>query len=336
MRILYHLSHYISHRESGLAFIECLRSLGHEVETEYSFAHQAEAAILHDDPMVLPELFEAHPQLQHLRTIAYSVWETECLPREYRDRLRLVDEIWTCSQFTATALREHFPQTAVVPHVVKRRVIAPPLLQAAYERVNGRDGVFLFFSIVDAINPRKNLETLLWAFSRVHEQYGSRVRLILKQYRALMDIGNIPGVQSIAEPLSELEIAALHLACNAYVSAHHSEGWGLGLSEAMAYGKPVVATGWSGNMEFMDQENSFPVPYTLVPVSDEMCRRLPLFQPHMFWADIDKNALVLFMKRAVEGRYDPDLPRLAARVAQRFSVKAVAAVMKPLLEARSA
>ena len=48
-------------------------------------------------------------------------------------------------------------------------------------------------------------------------------------------------------------------ACDAYVSLHRSEGTGLTITDAMALGKPVIATGWSGNMDFMNVANSFPV-----------------------------------------------------------------------------
>ena len=48
-------------------------------------------------------------------------------------------------------------------------------------------------------------------------------------------------------------------ACDAYVSLHRSEGTGLTITDALALGKPVIATGWSGNMDFMNVSNSFPV-----------------------------------------------------------------------------
>ena len=64
------------------------------------------------------------------------------------------------------------------------------------------------------------------------------------------------------------EHQALVAACDAFVSLHRAEGYGLHLAEAMAHGKPVVATGYSGNLEFMDDTNSRLVPFTLVPIPD--------------------------------------------------------------------
>src|SRR5262249_3222330 len=59
------------------------------------------------------------------------------------------------------------------------------------------------------------------------------------------------------------EISDLMAACDCYVSLHRTEGVGLTISDAMAAGKPVVTTGWSGNMDFMDVSNSFPVRFRL-------------------------------------------------------------------------
>ena len=56
--------------------------------------------------------------------------------------------------------------------------------------------------------------------------------------------------------------------CDSYVSLHRSEGFGLTLAEAMALGKPVIATGYSGNLDFMDADTSHLVDYQLVPVRD--------------------------------------------------------------------
>ena len=52
------------------------------------------------------------------------------------------------------------------------------------------------------------------------------------------------------------------------LSLHRAEGFGLVLAEAMLLGKPVIATGWSGNMGFMDAASAATVGYRLVPVED--------------------------------------------------------------------
>ena len=58
-------------------------------------------------------------------------------------------------------------------------------------------------------------------------------------------------------------MAALFARADCYVSLHRAEGFGLTLAEAMALGKPVIATGFSGNTDFMTPANSYLVDWKL-------------------------------------------------------------------------
>jgi glycosyltransferase involved in cell wall biosynthesis len=337
MRIYYHLSHYVSHRNSGLEYVACLRSLGHAVLLDPAQAAGADLAILHDAPERYQELFAALPALRRLRTIAYCVWEADILPDAYIEPLRLVREIWTPSRFSQAALLPLFPHTRVLPHIVRRVPASPAQIARARERLGFGQGPgggpCRFFSIIDAINPRKNITALLTAYKLTRQRFGEAVQLALKQYRCDLPLPDGPGIVSIGETLEEGDMAALHMLCDAYVSAHHCEGWGLGLSQAMAYGKPVIATGYSGNMEFMNPENSFPVPYTLASVSEEMVRRSPLFTRRMRWAEVDVPAFAARMRQVAEGRVAPDLPAKAAAVTRRFGREAVGELLRRYLAA---
>src|SRR5213075_2525779 len=66
------------------------------------------------------------------------------------------------------------------------------------------------------------------------------------------------------------ELRGLISSCDAYVSLHRSEGIGLTIADAMGLGKPVIATGWSGNTDFMDVSNAFPVGYRLVELEENV------------------------------------------------------------------
>ena len=332
MRIYYHLSAYISHRASGLDYVDCLRGLGHEVYDRPEDAHRAEAAIIHDDPLNFPEIFARLPILYAMRRIALCVWENETFPHQYVEPLRLAGEIWTPSDFSRRSMLAHFSEVSVVPHVVRRHKAGPEDLAFAGAALEGTGDAFRFFSVVDSVNPRKNLTGLLNAFAALRARTRRKAVLVLKQYRKSVDCSGLPGVISVEGELTPGQMAALHKLCHAYVSAHHAEGWGLGLSEAMAYGKPVIATAYSGNMDFMDEGNSLPVPYRLVPVSGVMCERIPLFRPDMRWAEIDGEELVRAMARVLEGRLPPDLPARAADITRRFSPEAVGRIMRNLLE----
>lgn len=329
MRIHYHLSEYISHRRAGEAYMACLASLGHTFTEEMD---KADLVILHESPHFYPGLLgEGRPQVP---VVGYAVWETPQLPGLFVEGLRHVDRVWTCSHFSAQAFAP-YKNTSVLPHVVTRPKVAAGDIAAMRQRLGmegGREDTFYFYTIVDSVNPRKNLKTLLGAFAVAFPDTKDNVRLVVKQYREPQDLSGYANVIDVPDFLDDAELAALHAACHACVSAHHSEAWGLTLSEAMSFGNPVIATGYSGNMEFMDTGNSFPVSCVESPVSREMCAALPqLFSPVMTWADIDIADLVSTMRRV---RARPPSKEFRAAIAQsvhRFSPHAIAQRLEQLL-----
>lgn len=89
----------------------------------------------------------------------------------------------------------------------------------------------------------------------------------------------------------ETSMSDIYAACDVYASLHHSEGFGLTLAEAMLHGKAVLATGWSGNLEFMDRDTAMLAPYALARLSDPQ----RFYSPHQTWAypDIEAAAAAL-------------------------------------------
>lgn len=101
--------------------------------------------------------------------------------------------------------------------------------------------------------------------------------------------------------MSYPDVLSLYQNCDAFVSLHRAEGLGLGLMEAMSFGKPVIGTGWSGNMDFMDDTNSALVPYVFTPVFDtqpEYARER--FSTQMHWAEPNTSRAVKLMRRVFE------------------------------------
>jgi len=324
--VYYHLSRYISHRRAGEAYIRCLRRAGVPLAAGPG---DADVAIIHDDPLNYSMILDgwgARPK----RVIAYAVWEAERLPRAYVGPLGLVDEIWTCSEFSRAAFAGDFGNVSVLPHVVERGAVAAGDLAAMRERIGWREGGFYFYAITDSVNPRKNLPGLLRTFAKTFMK-AEDVRLVVKQYREPLDLRTVPGVVDVREELSDSMMAALHEVCDCFVSMHHSEAWGLGMSEAMAHGNPVVATGYSGNMEYMDAKNSYPARFEVVPVSGEMRRLIPLYEEGMHWAEPDAGHFAYLMRRAAAGR-DPKVGEKAALITSRFGEEAVARRLVSLLE----
>jgi glycosyltransferase involved in cell wall biosynthesis len=221
----------------------------------------------------------------------------------------------------------------VLPHVVRRPKMGKEDLLWGRELLekHGAGGAAIFFSILDGLNPRKDLPALLMAFSRLRRETSRPVKLLLKQYRASMPLEEYPDVINLTQMLPAGRLAALHVLSSAYVSPHHAEGWGLSLSAAMALGKIVIATGYSGNLEFMNPGNSLLLRYTLTPVPPEMSRLIPLFSSGMRWAQVEMDDLVRAMRLVAEDQIHPALKREAAGITALFGPEQISARLAFLL-----
>ena len=93
-------------------------------------------------------------------------------------------------------------------------------------------------------------------------------------------------------------IRALMASCDAYVSLHRSEGLGLTMAEAMLLGKPTIATGFSGNVDFMNENNSLLVDYRIVQLE----RTMPPYEVGMEWAEPSEEHAARLMRRLYEDR----------------------------------
>jgi len=122
------------------------------------------------------------------------------------------------------------------------------------------------------------------------------------------------------------------------VSLHRSEGFGLGIAEAMFLGKPVVATSYSGNTDFMSGDNSCPVGYRMRPITMADHRLFPsaahVYQPGLPWAEPDVDQAARWMRTLAD---QPGLrARLGLRAAQtmreRYSSARVGELMVERLE----
>jgi glycosyltransferase involved in cell wall biosynthesis len=205
------------------------------------------------------------------RRIGLWFWELQHFPLAFASSFRHVDEVWAPSRFCEGAFAGISPVAVRwVPPCVPPP--APSPLGRATWGVPG--GVFLFFSAFDALSvpERKNPEALLAAVAKLREA-GLPAHLLLKVSHAAMAPGLLERLEVssrdlpvtlLAHEAPKQEMDAMMAACDAYVSLHRSEGLGLPLIEAMYLGKPVVATGYGGCLDFLDKATGWPVRYRLV------------------------------------------------------------------------
>ena len=157
-----------------------------------------------------------------------------------------------------------------------------------------------------SVMERKNPLGLIRAFKAAFRNDES-VRLVLKtsfgdrhpaQLQELLDAAGGGNITVINEVYSPDEVLSLMEACDAYVSLHRSEGLGLTMAEAMLMGKPVIATNFSGNVDFMDDSNSLLVPYELVKLG----RPIPPYDANLEWAEPSIEHAAGLMRRVYENQ----------------------------------
>lgn len=218
------------------------------------------------------------PSLEGKYIIGYWAWELSRIPRSWKSAFRYVDEVWALSTFTAEAIRAAAPRSLSV----KVMPIAVPVSHTPPDRdLFGFEPdtvivlcAFDFRSTLARKNPLASLE----AFRKATAHTRTPAKLIFKTVggsdapAALATlkaaIGASPDVVLLTESLSAGDRDRLLASCDILLSLHRSEGFGLLPAEAMAAGKPVVATAFSGNMDFMDEDSAALASYTLVDVED--------------------------------------------------------------------
>jgi glycosyltransferase involved in cell wall biosynthesis len=286
-----------------------------DADTDVRVTYDTTIACINADqlPWVVNDMGDGMPRAAS--TVGIWAWEVDVFPKWMARSADLVDEIWTYSAHSADAIS----RVCGVPV----HVFAPPVSVPAVDRAVDRfelgvtdDFTFLHCFDFRSVFERKNPMAVIGAFRRAFTP-GEGPRLLIKSVNRTAAPREWARLQVAAEGRPDIVIRdgyeaeaqqrELTAACDCYVSLHRAEGYGLVLAEAMAAGKPVIGTAYSGNLEFMTPDTSVLVPYEL--------ERVPLgcepYPPTASWAAPDLDAAAEAMRKLAG---DPEAAaRLGAR-----------------------
>lgn len=239
-------------------------------------------------------------------SIGYWFWEVEDFPAEMAASAELVDEVWVASRHAADSIGR---SVDVPVFCCPLPVLAPPPPKLTRSDLGLPEGfLFAFTFDFNSVLERKNPLAAIEAFSRAFEP-GEGPKLLVKTINGDLHpdrrdllagaARSRPDVLIVDRYFSAQEQRALSNVCDAVISLHRSEGFGLTIAEAMAFGKPAIATAYSGNLEFMDERNSYLVPYELTEIPPG-CEPYPAGSR---WAEPDVAAAAELMRHVVD---EPD------------------------------
>ena len=309
------------------------RRIGPFLESRYDLQGAYDINVIYVASDQLPFVFEyLNKQMSEAGyNILRTYWELPRAPAAWASQLERFDELWLPNDFVAEAFRPIFKgiiTTIPVCVNVGRQTIY------TRKHFDMEDECFYFvfsfdyYSTVSRKNPLAVVQAFLYAFP----DRETNVRLVIKTSgqgmadptvsRLLTSFVQIdPRIKLLNDFLTRDEMLSLLDACDCYVSLHRSEGFGTGMAEAMALGKTVIGTDFSGNCEFLNTETGFPAPYALRPLAPS---EYPMGDGES-WAEPDVAAGIDLMRQVFSDRDERHRRALAGRryIETRHSASAV-------------
>jgi glycosyltransferase involved in cell wall biosynthesis len=272
--------------------------------------------------------------------IGHWAWELADFPEEWATAFGCADEIWTPSRFVRDSVASQSPvPVRVVPYSLDPGMEGRAAADCAEFQLAPDTFTFLFIFDFHSYLERKNPLGLIEAYRKA---FGGRrdVQLVVKsihgdahkeELSALQKACAGTNVRLLDRVLSRAATQQLILKADCYISLHRSEGFGLTLAEAMLCGKPVIATGYSGNVDFMSDGDSYLVPYRIVAID----RAHGPYKAGYHWADPDLDYACDFMRYVEshrEAAADTGL-KAKARILELLHPATIAASVRERLEA---
>jgi glycosyltransferase involved in cell wall biosynthesis len=248
-----------------------------------------------------------------------------------------VDEVWVPSTFVHDAVAPFSPVPVVkIPHAISFE----PSPNASRSQFGLPADKMLALVMYDfhSYQYRKNPQAALAVF-RQAAAYRTDVALVIKtingqhhaQAREALkaSVADLPHIVFIDDFFTRQQTWDLQACCDILISLHRAEGFGLAPAEMMYLGKPVIATGWSANTDFMTADNSFPVRYQLKPLE----QAVGVYPAGQLWAEADIDHAAHCLTRLLD---DPGLRhrtghQAAVDIRRQLSPEAVGALVRQRL-----
>lgn len=269
--------------------------------------------------------------LDRTMNVIVPFWELPTLPDVWRRTIADMDVVLAPTLYIKDIIERELPGTRVVHY--PQAIELPTGVVADRSRFGIPDGATVFLSAFDMASDihRKNPWSAIDAFERAFGP-DDDVSLVVKLNNSdlwehalhLRDqlrerAAANPRILLIDEKMPYADVLALYASCDVFVSLHRAEGLGLILMEMMSLGKPVIATAWSGNMDFMTEDDSCLVGYDMVPVEASHVSYREESE-RAVWADPRVDEAAEWMRRLAA---DPGLrERLGSRAAAAMAARA--------------
>lgn len=279
--------------EAGRLLVRSLRSVNYPVSTILTTVPnhrnqnpfptenvwQHDTAIVSVNAGELPGVYRTFgpDPFRNRYVIGQWFWELEEFPQQCHIGYQYVNELWASTKFIQETISKYAPANVKVVHMPLP--LLPPDVDESIKRevfnIDNDRFMFLFTFDFCSTTARKNPQGVIKAFKQAFIENEGPI-LVIKSVNGNHFPGKLESLMAYAEGRKDIiffnehfdhsKVGALRNLCDCYVSLHRSEGLGLTISEAMCLGKPVIATGYSGNMDFMTKNNSIPISWEYTSV----------------------------------------------------------------------